>query len=105
MTMKEVSSKKLSTKPPISPEGSSRQIGRSGTPVAAILTEDTEADHETTEASLEEPVSAGYMGTDKNREVLRDHEAAVKRLEELQRVTIGGEKAGMTQYTIVCTRV
>lgn len=36
---------------------------------------------------------AGDLG--KDRQVLKDHEAALQRLEELQKTMIGGEKAGV----------
>ena len=44
-------------------------------------------------SSSGEAMVAGDLS--KDRQVLKEHEAALQRLEELQKTMIGGEKAGM----------
>ncbi len=91
-----------STKIPLSPEHP-KQAGRTGTPVTGMSAEGF-----ATEASEDATRGGGTVGSTgdvivgeqleaelgKDREVLREHAAALKRLEELQKDMIGGEKAG-----------
>ncbi len=92
-----------SNKTLISPHHS-KNTGRAGTPVTLVSTESLGTETATVEPSKGASVSEGpgVMVVDeqleaelgKDQGVLKEHEAALKRLEELQKDMIGGEKAG-----------
>ena len=79
---------------PTSPRDRRHTYGRAGTPVTGISTESAPSETAVPESTeeTEEPLLAELS---KDRQVLKEHEAALKRLEELQKNMIGGEKAGM----------
>ncbi len=65
----------------------------------AVPQKGEEADPTTTTLQKESSIQSIYShdSLDKDKSILKEHDMAVKRLEELQNEMMGGEKAGMIQ--------